>query len=226
MKTEFDVLIIGAGLVGLTTALTCAASGASVAILDRKPIEIGQDGRASALSSTSLRLFSNLGVDIQEQLQPIHDMLVTEGAPQSPWRLHFGTDAKDLGAIIENPLLKSALIEKIHATDVVQIFAPVNVMDFKEDAGGVHVETDQGLLKARLLIGADGRESAVRRKAGITLQRFDYNAASLVTTISHTLAHDDVVRLCGQVRRNLSPPQRRYLNPIFSEFYLKKWRAI
>jgi len=164
MKTEFDILIIGAGLVGLTTALACAQSGAQVALLDRRDIEVGHDGRASALSSTSLHLFVNLGVEILADVQPIRDMLVTEGAPNSPWRLHFegGGDSKsepsDLGGIIENSRLKSALIAKV--------------------------------LTAQLLIGADGRESAVRRKAGISRQRFDYAAASLVTTISHTLPHD------------------------------------
>ena len=77
MKTEFDILIVGAGLVGLTSALACAASGAQVALLDRSPITAGKDGRASALSTTSLRLFENLGVKIANHLQPIRDMLVT-----------------------------------------------------------------------------------------------------------------------------------------------------
>ena len=106
MKTEFDILIIGAGLVGLTTALACAKSGAQVAILDRSEIVMGRDARASALSSTSLHLFANLGVNIIDDLQPIHDMLVTEGAPDSPWCLHFDGAGEEghLGGIIENPV--------------------------------------------------------------------------------------------------------------------------
>jgi len=79
MDHEFDILVLGAGLVGLTTALACAHSGAHVGLLDRRMIEAGRDGRASALSSTSLRLLVNLGVDILDEAAPIRDMLVTEG---------------------------------------------------------------------------------------------------------------------------------------------------
>jgi len=192
MKSEFDILIIGAGLVGLTTALTCADSGAEVALLDRSEISAGRDARASALSSTSLRLFVNLGVDIIDDVQPIQNMLVTEGTPSSPWRLKFGSEEaeKDLGGIIENPLLKSALIKAVKTASSIETFAPIHVDNFEDNGDGVRIETDQGPLTARLLIAADGRESVIRRKAGLTVQRFDYDAASLVTTISHGLPHD------------------------------------
>ena len=192
MKSEFDILIIGAGLVGLTTALTCADSGAEVALLDRSEISAGRDARASALSSTSLRLFVNLGVDIIDDVQPIQNMLVTEGTPSSPWCLKFGSEEaeKDLGGIIENPLLKSALIKAVKTASSIETFAPIHVENFEDNGDGVRIETDQGSLTARLLIAADGRESVIRRKAGITVQRFDYDAASLVTTISHGLPHD------------------------------------
>ena len=192
MKTEFDIAIVGAGLAGLTTALACAHSGAKVALLDHKEIVTGRDGRASALSTTSLRLFRNLGVDLSAKLQPIRDMLVTEGAPNSPWRLHFqgDGDGADLGALIENPDLKAVLIARVAENHSIQIFAPVTLYDFRDVAAQVTLDTDQGQMAAKLLIAADGRNSVLRRKAGITAQRFDYDAASLVTTISHSLPHD------------------------------------
>jgi len=192
METDFDIIIIGAGLVGLTTALACAKSGARIAVLDRAAVVTGADGRASALSSTSLRLFENLDVEIADHLQPIHDMLVTEGAPNSPWRLHFEGEGEesDLGALIENPALKAALIKQVTESNLVKILAPITVQGFEEDASKVIVHTDQGDLKASLLVASDGRNSVLRKKAGLTSQRFDYDAASLVTTISHSLPHD------------------------------------
>ncbi len=192
MKPEYDIVIVGAGLVGLTTALACAESGAAVALLDRTAISAGVDGRASALSSTSLRLFQNLGVDLSKKLQPIQDMIVTEGVPDSPWRLHFegDGDGADLGALIQNRDLRTALIERIAKSESIQALAPIAVHDFEEDAAQIVLDTDKGQLSARLLIAADGRNSVLRRKAGITVQRFDYDAVSLVTTISHNLPHD------------------------------------
>ena len=192
MKTEFDILIVGAGLVGLTTALACAEYGARIAILDRSAVTAGEDGRASALSSTSLRLFENLGVDLSARLQPIRNMLVTDGAPNSPWRLHFERegDAENLGALVENPALKVTLINRVSESKNIRIFAPIEIQNFEEDAAQVGVETDQGRLTASLLIAADGRNSIFRQTAGITSQRFDYDAASLVTTISHSLPHE------------------------------------
>ena len=192
MKTEFDILIIGAGLVGLTTALACAENGVRIAILDRLAVAAGEDDRASALSSTSLRLFENLGVDISDHLQTIQNMLVTDGAPDSPWRLHFEGEGEDenLGALIENPALKAALINRVTQSKFIRIFAPIEIQNFEEDVAKVDVETDQGTLTASLLIAADGRNSNFRQNAGIASQRFDYDAASLVTTISHSLPHE------------------------------------
>lgn len=192
MKTEFDILIVGAGLAGLTTALACAESGATVAVLDRNPVGVVSDGRATALSATSLRLFENLGVDLVGLTQPIQDMLVTEGGPNSPWRLHFAGngDGGDLGALIENTPLKTALLQRVTAKKNIKILAPIGVHDVEHIPTGVTAQTDQGILTARLLIAADGRESVLRRKAGITTQRFDYDSTSLVTTIAHDLPHD------------------------------------
>lgn len=192
MNTEFDIFVIGAGLVGLTTALACAESGAHVALLDRADIVPGADGRASALSSTSLRLFQNIGLDISDHLQPIRDMLVTDGSPDSPWRLQFEREDgdSDLGSLIENPALKGALIKQVAQTTSIQRFAPIEIQSFEEDSAQIALHTDQGVLIAKLLVAADGRNSIFRQKAGITSQRFDYDAASLVTTISHSLPHE------------------------------------
>lgn len=192
MKTEFEIIIVGAGLVGLTTALACAHSGAQVALLDRAEITGTTDGRASALSTTSLRLFENLGIDLSEKLQPIREMLVTEGAPDSPWRLRFEGDGDggDLGALIENHALKSALAAKIEEIPEVRIFAPITVENFERNGESIRLRADGNDFTAKLLIAADGHNSLLRRKAGITVQRFDYDAESLVTTISHELPHD------------------------------------
>lgn len=192
MNSNFDVIIVGAGTVGLTTALACAEVGLSVALLDRAPLAVRPDGRAFALAASSLRLMRNLGVEIIDHVQPIRDMLVTEGPADSPWRLHFegDGDGADLGGLIESAVLKAALISRVQTTDGIQVIAPIEIEAATHDGAGVEIQSGLGKLTAKLLVAADGRNSVLRRKAGINVQRFDYDASSLVTTISHSLPHD------------------------------------
>jgi len=171
MAHEFDIIIIGGGAVGLVTALACAKNGASVAVVDRRAMYANvPDGRAFALAATSLNLLSNLNVDLGDRVQPIRDMLVTEGAPDSPWRLHFEGDGDggDLGGMIRSPDLRSALLARVAAEEAVTIFAPVEAKNIVHDASGVSLKLGRKVLKAKLLVAADGHESRLRKVAGIT----------------------------------------------------------
>ena len=124
VSKDYDILIVGAGLVGLTMALCAANVGLNVGLVDKYPLKSSGDGRATALSSDALCLMDNLSVNISDQLEPIRDMLVTEGPPNSPWRLHFDA-AEDqtvgLGSMIENQHLKGALIKAVKALSLIHI---------------------------------------------------------------------------------------------------------
>ena len=98
MKMSFDIIIIGAGLVGLTTALACAFKGASVCLLDAAEPAKSDDGRASAVAASSYKMLEHLGIaaDLKGHVQPITDMLIADGAvgDVSPLTLHF--DSRDV----------------------------------------------------------------------------------------------------------------------------------
>jgi len=193
VSEEYDILIVGAGLVGLAMALCAANVGLYVGLVDKYDVKTSGDGRASALSADALCLMENLSVDISEHLEPIRDMLVTEGPPNSPWRLHFeGTTAAtpNLGAMIENQHLKGALIKTVKANRSINILAPVAIEHAIHNQSGAKLATDQGALSAKLLIAADGYNSILRRKSGITVQKFEYDSVALVTVISHENQHD------------------------------------
>lgn len=193
VSENYDILIAGAGLVGLTMALCAANVGLNVGLIDKNPVEPSGDGRASALSSDALCLMENLSVDIADHVEPIRDMLVTEGPPNSPWRLHFdGTDdeTSNLGAMIENRYLKSALINSVKTNPNIGLLTPVSIHHAKHDPSGASLKTDQGEFEAKLLIAADGYNSILRRKSGITVQKFEYDSVALVTIISHKNQHD------------------------------------
>lgn len=199
METQFDIIIIGAGLVGLTAALACAHKGASVCLLDAAHPDKADDGRASAIAASSFAMLEHLGVAdvLDEQVQPITDMLIADGAvgDVSPLTLHF--DSADAGGptgyMIENSVLRSALLAQVKASDKIELRAPVEIKSTARNAKQVEVSiTDGTQLTASLLVAADGRNSALRRAANIDVQRFAYDQKAIVTTVSHELPHDGV----------------------------------
>ena len=199
MKTDFDIIIIGAGLVGLTTALACAHKGASVCLLDAASPDKADDGRASAIAASSYTLLSHLGVaaEIENKVQPITDMLIADGAvgDVSPLTLHF--DSAELGGptgyMVENAVLLKALLRKAAESDHIDLRAPVTITDTVRNAKGAAVSLEKGPdLTASLLVAADGRNSSLRQAAGIDVQRFAYDQKAIVTTFKHALPNDGV----------------------------------
>ena len=170
-RLDMDVIIIGGGMVGLSTAMACAQAGLSVAVIDRRDLSAASaDGRASALAASSLRMMKRLGVDLSHHLQPIRDMLVVEGDADSPWRLHFegDGDGADLGALIENRHIEAGLLATVHGDNRIRVLDGTSVLSAEHDATGVRVETDGAVLTGRLMVAADGRHSWLRRQAGIS----------------------------------------------------------
>ncbi|MDB2437442.1 FAD-dependent oxidoreductase [Hellea sp.] len=199
MKMDFDIIIIGAGLVGLTTALACAHKGASICLLDAADPAKADDGRASAVAASSYAMFEHLGIAarLEGHVQPITDMLIADGAvgDVSPLTLHF--DSADLGGptgyMVENNQLKPALLTAVRDNENTTLQAPVHISNTDRDAKGVTVTLkDKTVLTASLLVAADGRNSSLRREAGIDVQRFGYDQKAVVTTFKHELPHDGV----------------------------------
>jgi len=199
MKTDFDIIIIGAGLVGLTTALACAHKGASVCLLDAANPDKADDGRGSAIAASSFTMLQHLGVAraISDKVQPITDMLIADGAvgDVSPLTLHF--DSHDAGGptgyMIENAVLRGVLLAQVKASDKVDLRAPVEIKNTARTAKNVTVTLDDStILTASLLVAADGRNSALRRAANIDVQRFAYDQKAIVTTFAHELPNDGV----------------------------------
>ncbi len=194
MSQRYDILIIGGGLSGLCAALAGASAGLSVAVIDGRDIaQIPNDGRASALAASSMRMLTRLGVNILEQVQPFHDMLITEGLSSSPWRLHF--DSRDHGEptafMIENPLLYAALLRQAQYSANIDLLSPRRVRSWDFNITSAAVTLDDGKrLSADLLIAADGRNSPSRKAAQISVNSKAYEQSALVTTIAHSLPHE------------------------------------
>jgi len=199
---ETDVFVSGGGMVGLSLALALAQGGLRVAVADPMPVTAALDakfdGRVSALSYSSVRMFEALGVWpwLEAEAQPIHDILVTDaglGRAPSPFTLHFDHReiGQPMGVIAENRHIRQALFETASRMEGLELVAPASARDFAIGDGGVEADLGaQGTLSARLMVAAEGRESASREKMGFTLVSWSYPQWGIVATVAHERPHE------------------------------------
>lgn len=205
MKHDYDIAIVGCGLVGLTAALACASKGADIILLDRDnpklALDAGFDGRASAIAASSFNMYRHLGIAdaLKGHIQPITDILITDGetgeAP-SPLTLHF--DSQDIGGepmgyMIENHRLRRALLEAVTDHENIKIAAPVMIedIDLTPESAAIHLACEDD-IRASLLVAADGRNSFCRRRAGIDVTTMPYEQKAIVTTVEFEKPHHGV----------------------------------
>ena len=214
MKTDFDVLIIGGGLVGMTAGLACAQAGFRVAIADIKPpidqLDTQHDGRSSAIAAASFKMMQALGVASRliegenTHAGPINKILISDGdagETPSPLTLFFdGAQIKDevdagapLGYMVENRRMRLALYQQVKAADNIKWIAPAKLTGFDTEPANMTAYFDGGTtVTAKLIVGADGKNSAVRRMAGIESENWPCHQNGIVTTVSHELPHEGV----------------------------------
>ncbi len=188
-----EVLIAGAGLTGLTLASALASAGIDCRIADPAVDRPRRDARTTAVTLGSRRLFDALGVWplLRKPAQPIRRIRVAENGV--PLFLHFDCDAVGegpAGYIVPNPDLADALAAALRRRGVRP--DPGAVEAFEERPGWVRTRLRHGpVIDSRVLVGADGRESAVRGLAGIGRHVRDYRQTAVVCTVQHTDPHDD-----------------------------------
>lgn len=194
---HFDVAIVGGGPVGMTMALALVQSmaGMRVALIDRRPLSVPRDNRASAIAAGVRRIFDALGVwaDMEPHAQPIKAMRITDsgsGDIARPLFLTFGGDVapgEPFAHMVPNQASSAALLKAM--ADMVTVIAPAEIADWRE---GKLTLADCREIVSPLIIAADGAQSALRQRAGIGTLGHDYNQTGLVATISHQLPHDGV----------------------------------
>ncbi len=193
-------IILGGGLVGLTLALALDRSGlASVVVDPLDPAQLtapGFDGRASAIASASWRMMESLGLDaaLEPLACPIRAIHVAEGAAGRDG-LDFvtGEDDDPLGRMVPNRELRRVLNEAAAEAEHITVLSNRRPVEVVRDAHAARVTLDDGTrLAAPLLVGADGRKSPTRERAGLPAARWSYDHAAIVTALTHERPHDNV----------------------------------
>ncbi len=195
-RDQVDIAIVGAGAVGLAAALALAEGGRRIALLG--PVPTHRDGRTVALLDGSWRLLGEFG---------LHDALADKAAPLAVMRLvddtgslfrqppvEFRASEVGLPAFgwnVENAELVAALAARLATTAGVR-HEPGLVSGITPDEDGVVLSGEGFSLRARLVVGADGRRSRVREAAGIAARDWDYPQSALTAIFAHARDHRDV----------------------------------
>lgn len=209
-----DVAILGGGMVGLSLAAALGAGGLSVAVIDPESaaarLAAPFDGRSSAIAWGSQQALAAIGAwaGMAAAAQPILDIRVSDGDAQGRAArlfLHYdhrelappGGAAPPFGFIVENRAVRRALLARVAALPLVLHLAPARAAALERGRDGVAVALEPGaagvrLLRARLAVGADGRESPTRAAAGIGVTRWDYPQTAIVGTVAHERPHEGV----------------------------------
>ncbi|MEK9753594.1 MAG: UbiH/UbiF/VisC/COQ6 family ubiquinone biosynthesis hydroxylase [Rhodospirillaceae bacterium] len=195
-----DVLIVGGGFVGASFAAALDGSGLRVALVDRadpaEALSATFDGRAFAISAANQRMLEGIGLwhRLAATSAPILDIRVSDG----PSLLFLHYDHEDVGEgpmgyMVENHHLRVALHERLRTLDNCSEFAPDRLETLEHGPGGVAATLAGGRrIRARLAVGADGRGSEIRRRAGIGLTHWDYGQVGIVCTVRHERDHEFV----------------------------------
>ena len=198
---SFDVLVAGAGYVGVATAVAIrqARPSLSIAVVDAAPAGVWKnDGRASAIAAAACRMLGALGCwdEIAPQAQAITDMIVTDSRTSDPVRPVFLTfdgevaPGEAFAHMVENRALNTALRRRAGELGI-DIIEGVAVSSFAPDGGRVVVALADGVaIDARLLIAADGVRSRLRDMAGIKTVSWDYGQSGIVCTVAHERPHN------------------------------------
>ncbi|RMH59882.1 MAG: FAD-dependent oxidoreductase [Zetaproteobacteria bacterium] len=203
--TDYEVVIVGGGVIGAALALELAGSDYRVALVERRRPAFSSSNpeRVIALNHGSYVHLDQLGVwrAMREQgVGVIRHISVVEARGSE----HVEMDAADapgtalpaLGYVLEMGAMLRGLYTHLEQAGVKLLTsARVEGCAWEDDWANVRLQ-DGRCLRARLLVGADGSDSQLRRMAGIATMGWDYNRFAIVASIRCAHEHQDTAYEC------------------------------
>lgn len=193
----FDVVIVGGGLTGASLAVALRKSRMSVALVETRPpsCPTGLDQRIYAISPASQHFLESLGIWANmalERLCPVSQMSISGDAGGALRFSAYDAGMAELAWICESSVMQRELWETVRRQHNVTLFCPAECATLQRDESGATLRLSDGrILRGRLVVGADGANSWVRTRLGISATFTPYAEHAIVANFRVGRAHQD-----------------------------------
>ncbi len=197
-QLEYDVVVIGAGIVGLTTALSLHQKGHAVAVISnqtlKKQVSSDKDPIVCAINRPSENLLKSLDIWDKLPKSDYDHVLIWESFHREDI-LFSGSECAEpnLGHIIANKAIFNAMVDQVKALKI-PVFDKQETTMLSVGDPCHEVVTQTMKIKAKLLVAADGANSWVRSQIGIDCKQHEYNQTALVGLVKHQSPHFKTAR--------------------------------
>ncbi len=198
---EFDVAIIGGGLVGAVFARAIADLNMQVVLIDQVPIEHlyhkSQDNRGLALGYSTIVALQSLGVSdcFKAHAHMIDQVHVSQQNSFGVTKLSAqAAQIPHLGAVVSASKLAHALIENLDSISNLVTMRPIALRSarFLSAELGWELQTAEKSIRAKFVVAADGTNSHMRKIAGLNLYTKDFAQTALVCNVSINVPHANI----------------------------------
>jgi len=203
MKDMFDIAIVGGGMVGASLAVALGELGLRIALIEAIPHDSASqpsfDERTTALSNGSRRILQTLGVwsKVSTAATPIRKIHVSDQGRFGFARIDAAEqDLSALGYVVPNRALGEALWAPLTRSAGVRVLCPAHVLRVAPGDRSVQLTIAQAggesAIDTRLVVAADGAQSAVRGAFGVGVEVSDYGQTAIITAVLPQRFHDFV----------------------------------
>ncbi len=195
---DFEVVVIGAGVVGSSLALSLAKEGVDVCLIDKGTPEIKEDisrGRTAALNLASQNILEKLGVKrgIQNYLTPFKNIYVWDSEGTSS--LEFSSDEigqPKLGDVVTNNAILSSIFLLLPNLKNLRFLSGDRLKTLDPQEESIKVCTEGGEnISCKLVVGADGGLSSVRELSSINIRTWSYDQKALIANLKAEKSHSN-----------------------------------
>lgn len=196
-QTDYDLIIVGGGMVGATLAIALKNTDLRIALVEAFELNNQQqasyDDRGIALAYGSQRIFETMGLwsELQPMCTAISHIHISDRGHFGVTRLHAAKEnVPALGQVITAKLLGSVLYKQLEQQNNLDIHCPTRVVSMEQHSDSADITLDNGkALSAKLIVAADGAKSTIRNLLKLGEHTVDYQQTAITANVSTERTH-------------------------------------